>query len=695
MKNMATWEPKTVKEIVQSIEDDAIVLPVIQRNLVWEEEKIELLFDSLLKENSFGGIMALEEEKGNQPLFAFRRFIREGEEQDSKLPERLDRSIRLIIDGQQRLQAFYMGLKGSYHGKELYFNLLSEKDYIFEFAKQESELPVSRGNQEEVATLWVPIRTLYKNILNTGESYQVANEIIQGFQILDEKNKNVIRENIHRFEKTIFEQKTVGISLVKVNKNKIDEERRRMVELFRRLNSGGTILTTADLMASMLKSYNPKLEEFLRKDISDFGKMGIYQDEVIKLLFLLRNNYIKEVTDINKEDAEFAIDNRDKIIKTLKILQEFLVNAKLDGYYRDRGKSVIPLYAVAYHLFHKDKNLDNLYEDFDTNNPDYNNLKTWIYLSILNGVFSRGCGWTPYRTGIRRILEILKQYKNTIFPADELFKLYETYPLVFKREITAQYLPSWDRTFVFYLMYGCQSLAGRDIDHIQPKSQLEARGIEPEKIHSVANFQLLTVPKNRGEKKDKELKEWIKGMDDNYLEFHLIPTKPQFWLLEKFDDFLNARMELILHKINIPTKIMPSKPTKIQDDEEVRDDISKTYDKGALWAKVPNEYKALPILKDDTPLFNIFKEFMPKDRIWPGRYRNELALAQIKTVSDFALLVITLKLKYYRNSTFGKCYQFDNENLFLKTKEFGGYGWRLILDHLRKQGLDWQKFIIK
>jgi hypothetical protein len=111
--------------------------------------------------------------------------------------------------------------------------------------------------------------------------------------------------------------------------------------------------------------------------------------------------------------------------------------------------------------------------------------------------------------------------------------------------------------------------------------------------------------------------------------------------------------------------------------------------------KVPNEYKALPILKDDTPLFNIFKEFMPKDRIWPGRYRNELALAQIKTVSDFALLVITLKLKYYRNSTFGKCYQFDNENLFLKTKEFGGYGWRLILDHLRKQGLDWQKFIIK
>ena len=84
-----------------------------------------------MKENSFGGIMALEEEEGNQPLFAFRRFTREGEEQVSRLPDSLDRPIRLIIDGQQRLQAFYMGLKGSFYGKELYFNLLKVNTITF------------------------------------------------------------------------------------------------------------------------------------------------------------------------------------------------------------------------------------------------------------------------------------------------------------------------------------------------------------------------------------------------------------------------------------------------------------------------------------------------------------------------------------------------------------------------------------
>ena len=68
---MANWESKKVTEIVQAIDEDLIVLPVIQRNLVWDEEKMELLFDSLLKGNSFGGIMALEEKSRSKPLFCF------------------------------------------------------------------------------------------------------------------------------------------------------------------------------------------------------------------------------------------------------------------------------------------------------------------------------------------------------------------------------------------------------------------------------------------------------------------------------------------------------------------------------------------------------------------------------------------------------------------------------------------------
>jgi len=36
-----------------------------------------------------------------------------------------EKAKQLVLDGQQRLQSLYIGLVGSYEGKELYFNILS------------------------------------------------------------------------------------------------------------------------------------------------------------------------------------------------------------------------------------------------------------------------------------------------------------------------------------------------------------------------------------------------------------------------------------------------------------------------------------------------------------------------------------------------------------------------------------------
>jgi uncharacterized protein with ParB-like and HNH nuclease domain len=60
---MAIWKSYRIVEVIADIEDERFVLPVIQRRLVWDEEKMELLFDTLLKGDSFGVIMVIEEEK--------------------------------------------------------------------------------------------------------------------------------------------------------------------------------------------------------------------------------------------------------------------------------------------------------------------------------------------------------------------------------------------------------------------------------------------------------------------------------------------------------------------------------------------------------------------------------------------------------------------------------------------------------
>ena len=292
---MADWEAKKVHDVIQDINDHIVVLPVIQRNLVWEEEKWSSLFNSLLKGNSFGGIMALVEDRGSSPLFAFRHFSIEGELQDSDLPPVLDRNTMLIIDGQQRLQSFYMGLFGGVNGKKLYFNLFSQDDFDFDFARQISDLPqIITEDGLETTPLWYPATDLYNHLQRSDGDREVARNIIANRNIEDEQQKERIYDNVRRFERAIFSQRAVGISKVYIKKTDPENERRRMVELFRRLNDGGTRLSALDLAASTLKGFDYRLETFLTSDIPRYADIGFGQDEFVKLLFLLQDNHSKE-----------------------------------------------------------------------------------------------------------------------------------------------------------------------------------------------------------------------------------------------------------------------------------------------------------------------------------------------------------------------------------------------------------------
>jgi len=111
----------------------------------------------------------------------------------------------------------------------------------------------------------------------------------------------------------------------------------------------------------------------------------------------------------------------------------------------------------------------------------------WIYFSLLNGVFrSRGAGWIPYRTGIRKILEEIKQYKNKKFPKDRLFEVYKSHPVTFTEVFTKDILDSLDRSFLYYLIYDRnQVIRNQDVDHIMPKVILNSLGYDWEKINTL------------------------------------------------------------------------------------------------------------------------------------------------------------------------------------------------------------------
>lgn len=564
---MATWKPYRISDIVIDIDEEKFVLPVIQRSLVWTEEKMELLYDTVLKGNSFGGIMVIDENKESKPLFSYRPFTKDGNFIESKEIEKLRQQQSFVIDGQQRLQSFYIGLKGSINGKELYFDLFSDYNSLFEFKfeKNEKDLPkTSKEIEDRVITkcFWYPAKELLRMLKDTDDEEIVADEIISNNKIEEKNEKDHIGKNIKAFYKNIISSESLGISKVTINKNLPEiDNRQRIVELFRRLNDGGTKLSSFDLVASILKGFSWEMESFLREMLQDNEDIGLSQENLIKLIFLLQDNYNKEMASIEASDAQFAIDNKDKIKATIIALKKFLKNARLYEYYKDENRSFIPLFFIAYHLFHKDINnqqLENYFDNFETSNEDFPLIKQWIFHSLLNGVFrSRGAGWIPYRTGIRKILETIKEYKNQKFPVKKLFEVYVNHPITFNTDYLTNNnfdkLDELDSSFIYYLIYG-KAIRTNDIDHIMPKSILEKIKYDLWDINSIKNFQLLDYGTNRGDKNAKSFFEWISNPKyvknkEEYLKIHLIPTNEEFWKEKNFKSFIEERRKLIIEKI--------------------------------------------------------------------------------------------------------------------------------------------------
>ena len=562
---MANWEAVRIVDVVSEIDDEKYVLPVIQRELVWTEDKMELLFDSILKGNSFGSIIVLEEEKKSEPLFAFRRFSLDGSPMVSRNVSELTQTQNFVIDGQQRLQTLYMGLKGSYFNKELFFDLYSDygNNYDFEFSPDTNSLPKATKEDRPVKECgWYSAKDLLKKLKQTDDEDQVIDDLSKELNPTNDVQKNThLKKNVKAFQKNILVSKCLGIAKVNVNKTlPALENRQKIVELFRRLNDGGTVLSAMDLVASTLKGFDYRMESFVREMVTSFSDLGLTPENLIKLIFLLQDNYKKEMVSAEALDAEFAINHRLRLMNTMLAVRKFLCEAKLINFYKNSNRSFVPLFFIAYHIFYKeeiaDSKLQYYWDNSETSNVDFKPMKSWLYNSLLNGVFrSRGAGWIPYTTGVRQLLETIKKYRNKVFPEKELTDVYFINKLSFSLNYTEDNLDNLEKQFVFYLIYDRErQIRINDTDHIMPKNLLIEKINEIDKINSIKNYQLLDYATNRGNKNGKPFAEWVNNPEyvtdkTTYIKKHLIPEDESLWSEDRFLEFVKARGELILYKI--------------------------------------------------------------------------------------------------------------------------------------------------
>jgi len=526
---------------------------------------MELLFDTLLKKDIFGGIMVIDEERGNEPLFAYRPFSMNGEATQSSQVGSLLKLTFFVIDGQQRLQSYYMGLKGSFNGMRLYFDLFSSPtSYEFKFARNESDLhrvaDVDEDSEREIKQRkWYPVPELFSRLIHFQDYGPVCKEIGKGHTgTLIDAQRAAIDDNVRTFFRNVFELERVGVAHVVNTSDDRKANTSRIVELFRRLNDGGTRLSAYDLFASKMKGFNWKMEAFLDRLVapnSAYAKIGLTQDTLIKLVFLLQGDAQKDIQDVTEADADFAVNNSDRIERALRNTVDFLDKSKLANYFGSGNRTFIPILFIGHHLFYRQAPAD-YFRNYDTGNPDAKPLRDWVFHSMLNGTFKgRGTGWIAHKTGVRMILELMETAKGKDFPIGKLLGLYRTKLHVFTTDYVTADLSELDHDFVLFMLSDRERAIGpQDLDHIHPRSRLEARGVESYKINSLANYELLDFATNRGPKNGALFDQWLNNPakvpdKDEYMKRQLIPHDPDLHKIERFDDFLAERTRMIREKL--------------------------------------------------------------------------------------------------------------------------------------------------
>ena len=72
---MSFQTPITIKEAIENIESNKFLLPSIQREFIWKHEKVEWLFDSLMKNYPISSFLFWQVNSEVKKGYKFYKFI--------------------------------------------------------------------------------------------------------------------------------------------------------------------------------------------------------------------------------------------------------------------------------------------------------------------------------------------------------------------------------------------------------------------------------------------------------------------------------------------------------------------------------------------------------------------------------------------------------------------------------------------
>lgn len=500
--------------LLDEIDSGTVLLPEFQRGYVWNRDQVRGLMRSLYRDYPVGGLLMWET---STSAVAVRGEVTGG-------------GVRqLLLDGQQRVTSLYGVVRGTpppfFEGDPsaftgLYFNVESE---VFEFYR-----PIVMAGDP----CWVSVTDLFRNgpvpfLGKFADQPDKANTYLQRLnQLWQVRERDFNQEKITGADKTVDE----------------------VVDIFNRVNSGGTKLSKGDLALASLCAQWPAARQEMRDHLKRWEKSGFE----FSLDWLLRNAtavatgraLFSALSAVSAPDFERALGSSAAHIGMF--LDAASGRLGLDHNRVLMGRYAIPVVSRLLEL-NGGKFTDAAHRD---------KVLYWYIHSALWGRFSGSTESylqqdydTLRESGIDGLIATLERLRGGSlklaphdFDGSTLGSRF--YPLLYLLTRV-----KGARDFGSGLELRAEllgKLTSLQVHHIFPKALLRDH-YDRNEVNAIANFCFLTQATNLeiGKRAPEEYFAEVEAKNPGVLASQWIPTDPKLWTVDRYPDFLAARRELL------------------------------------------------------------------------------------------------------------------------------------------------------
>jgi len=500
--------------LLDEIDSGTVLLPEFQRGYVWNRDQVRGLMRSLYRGYPVGGLLMWETSTSD---VAVRGEITNGGVR------------RLLLDGQQRVTTLYGVVRGTpppfFEGDAtaftgLYFNVDSQ---LFEFY-----MPTKMAEDP----CWINVTQLFREGLKP---------FFTSFTDYGDKASTYLDRLNTLLQIT---QREFNVEKITGSDKSVDE----VVDIFNRVNSGGTKLSKGDLALASLCAQWPPARQEMRDHLTVWKKAGFD----FTLDWLLRNAtavatgraLFTALSNVKADEFERSLTSSVAHVGT------FLdtVSGRL-GLDHDRvlmGRYAIPVVSRLLEL-NGGKFTDAAHRD---------KVLYWYVHSALWGRFSGSTETylqqdydTVAESGIDGLIASLERVRGGRLEVrphdfDGSTRGSRFYPLLYMLTRV-----KGARDFGSGLELRAEllgKLTSLQVHHIFPKALLRDR-YDRNQINAIANFCFLTQATNLeiGKRAPQEYFAEVEEKNPGVLASQWIPTDPDLWTVDRYPDFLEARRELL------------------------------------------------------------------------------------------------------------------------------------------------------